>query len=117
MLKALSEQIRVLRLQCLKSKLEAMMNPRKAAHRAASHRMPVGLEFLRQKKHDQSWNDRARKEVGREQRKDDGLGKRHKQIARHAREKKHRHKYNADADRGDERRHGDLLGAIKDGLS
>ena len=77
----------------------------------------MALDLLRQKEHDQGWNDRARKEVRREEREDDGLSQRYKQITRHARQEEHRHKDDADADCGDECGNSDLLGAIEYGLT
>ena len=59
---------------------------------------------LRHRRH-----QRARQQVRREHREDDRLRQRHEQIPRDAGEEEHRHEHDADAQRRDERRHGDLL--------
>ena len=74
------------------------------------------LNLLGQQKHDQGGNDRPGKEVGGEEREDHSFGERNEQVPRYAREKKHWNKYDADADRGDECRHGNFLGGIEYGL-
>ena len=61
-------------------------------------------QVLRHRRH-----ERARQDVRRQHREDDRLGQRHEQVARDAGEEEHRHEHDADAERRDERRHGDLL--------
>src|SRR5579859_2420399 len=66
--------------------------------------------------HDQSGDERAGKNVGGEHGEDDGFGQGHKKKLRHARQEKHGHEDDADANRGDEGGNGDLSGAVEDRL-
>src|SRR6202007_2547481 len=100
----------------LKSVLTALVNSGEAPQRLSCYRMTVLLKLFGQKKHDQRGNNGSRKEIGRKEREYDGLSERNEKVPRHAGEKKHRNEHNADADRGVKSRHGDLLGAIENGL-
>ena len=68
-------------------------------------------QVLRHRRH-----QRAREHVGGEHREHDRFGQRHEQIARDAGEEEHRHEHDADAQRRDERRDGDLLRAVENRL-
>ncbi len=58
----------------------------------------------------------SREDVGREHGEDDRFGQRNEEITRDAAEEEHRQKDDADAERGHERRYGDLRGAFEDGF-
>ena len=59
-------------------------------------------------------HERAREEVRRQHREDDRQRERREQILRRAGEEHDRHEDDADAQRRDERGHGDLLRAVED---
>ena len=61
-------------------------------------------------------HDGARQDVRGEHGEEDGLGQRHEEILRHAAQKEHGHEDDADGEGGDQRGHGDLRGAVEDGL-
>ena len=61
-------------------------------------------------------DQRAREEVRGHDRQHHGQRQGRKQIARRAGEEDHRHEHDADAQGGNERRNGDLLRAIQNGL-
>src|SRR5579864_7355112 len=74
----------------------------------------VGIRFVAAEKiHDQRWNQRPRQQVGREHREHHGFRHRYEQITSYAGQEKHGHKYNADRERRNERRYGDLLGTVE----
>src|SRR5579863_2351016 len=58
----------------------------------------------------------ARQEVGGQHGKNDRFGEWDEQVARHAGEKEHGNEDNADGERGDKGRRGDLLRAVEDGV-
>src|ERR1039458_3841483 len=66
--------------------------------------------------HDQRGDEGSRKQVAGQHREADGLGQRHEQKLGHARQEEHGHEHDADAERGYEGRHGDLLRTVEDGL-
>ena len=59
----------------------------------------------------------SRQDVGGDHREDDGFGERHEEIARDAGEEEHRQEDDADGERGNQRRDGDLGGAFEDGFA
>ena len=65
------------------------------------------------KPHHQRRHERAGNDVAGKNRKHHGFRQRHKQITRDAGQKKHRHKHDANAQRGDERRQHDFLRAFE----
>ena len=91
------------------------MKAGKAAEGAPSRRVAMLLDLFRKQKHHQGWNNRARKEVGREQSKHDRFSKRNKKVASHSGQEEHRHKNNANAESGNLRGQRDLLGSIENG--
>ena len=66
--------------------------------------------------HDQRGDEGSREQVAGQHGEADGLGQRHEQEARHAGEEEHGHEDDADAERGNEGGHGDLLRAVENGL-
>ena len=71
------------------------------------------LHMAAEKIHDQRRHQRAADEVAGEHGEDHRLGQRQEEITRHAGQKKHRHEDDADAQRGDESRHRNLLRAVE----
>ncbi len=69
-------------------------------------------QVLGQRRH-----QRSREAVGRQHREHHRFGQRHEQVARHAAQKKHRQENDADAQRGNQRRNGDLRRAVQDGAA
>ena len=63
--------------------------------------------------HRQSGDERPGENVGSEDGEDHGFGKRHKKVAGDSAQKEHREKHDADAKRGNERRHRDLRRAFQ----
>ena len=61
-------------------------------------------------------HQRPRQEVGREHREDHRLRQRDEQVAGDPAQQEHRQEHDADAQRGHEGGHGDLLGAVQNGL-
>ena len=58
----------------------------------------------------------AREQIAGEHGEDHGLGEGHEQIARYAAQQEHGHEDDADRERGNHGRRGDLRGAVKNGL-
>src|ERR1700733_1067993 len=66
--------------------------------------------------HDQGWDGSSRQQITGQHGEAHGLRQRYEQEFRHTRQEEHGHKHDADAEGGDKRRYGDLLGAVEDGL-
>lgn len=69
-----------------------------------------------EEKVDERWDDGTGEKIGREHREDDGHRERAEEIFRSALEKEDRDEDDANAQRGYEGGHRDLLGAVEDGL-
>ena len=67
--------------------------------------------------HHQRGNERSREQVAGQHGEADRLGQRHEQELGDACQEEHRHKHDADAESGDQRRDCNLLCAIEDGLA
>ena len=70
-----------------------------------------------QQKHHHGGHQRSRQQIRSQHGKDHGLRQRHEQEARDPTQEKHRNEYDADAERGNECGHGDLLRAVQNGLA
>src|SRR5437899_2071570 len=115
-LQAFIQKLEISVAKRFKAMFKTLVKAGKAAEGAPSRRVAMLLDLFRKQKHHQGWNNRARKEVGREQSKHDRFSKRNKKVASHSGQEEHRHKNNADADRRDKCRDGDLLGSIQNCL-
>ena len=83
-------------------------------------RVARGREVMRlgpQQIHRHGRHQGARQHVRREHGEHHGFGERHEQVARDAGQQEHRHEHDADAQRGDQGRHGDLRGTFQDRTS
>ena len=62
-------------------------------------------------------HERSGEQIRGEHGERDGFGERNEQVPRDAGEKEHGHEHDANGERGNQRRHGDLRSAIQDGLN
>ncbi len=69
-----------------------------------------------QQVHHHRRHQRSRQQIRRQHREHDCFCHRHKQVTRHAREEKHGYEDDADGERGNKGRHGNLLRAIENRL-
>ena len=76
----------------------------------------LALDGRGQQVHGQRRHQRARQQVRGEHRENHRLRERHEEVAGGPAQQEHRQEHDADAERGDQRRHRDLLGAVQDGL-
>ncbi len=92
--------------------------PLEAALKAAQERFRRFLAMLMpaHNVHDERRNQGSRKQITGQHGEAHRLRQRHKQKFSHARQEEHGHEHNADAERGDQSGHGDLLRAVKNGL-
>ena len=97
--------------------LEAALESPLQRARTGSATGAAPLRARPQQVHGQRGHQRPRQDVGREHREDHRLGQRDEQVARDAAQEEHRQEHDADAERGDERRHRDLRRALQDGLA
>ena len=84
--------------------------------RLARLRCDLGVVVLVEQVAGHGGHHGAREQIAGQHGEDHGLGQGHKQVARHAAEQEHGHKDDADGERGDQRRRGNLRGAVEDGL-
>ena len=105
------EQLLVAPAEVFKLVLEATLEA--AQERLGSFR---AMLVTAHDEHDQGWDESSRQQITGQHGEAHGLRQRYEQKFCHARQEEHGHKHDADAERGDKRRHGDLLGAVEDGL-
>ena len=96
----------------LELSLERVVDAREDAGRGRHLAVRLAREQIAHQRRD----DRAREQVRREHREHDGHGQRREEILRRTGQEHHGHEDDADRQRGDERRRGDLLGTVEDGL-
>ena len=96
----------------LKTNLEALERSKEAGADPEFVFMLMVLEEI----HHQRRNQRAREQVRRHHGENHGFSQRNEQELRYARKEEHGHKHNADAQRGNKRRHRDLRSAVQNGL-
>ena len=102
--------------ELLEFPFEPLLIPAEEAHPLPNVLFRVILILGGQEIHCKSRNDGSRPHVGSQHRKTHGLCQRHEQIPCDARKKKHGNEDDANAERGDERGHGNLLRAVENGL-
>ena len=118
MIKAPSKSAGVAGAKALEVAVEADVDaPKNIALRCGFTRTGVVENRLAaEQKVDESWDNRTGKKIGREHREDDGHREGAEEVFGGAFEKENRDKDDANAERGDECRHRDLLGSVQDGL-
>src|ERR1035437_263558 len=97
---------------------ELVETPFKSALKSSHERLRAGRLMLVSSHdvHHEGGDERSRKEIRGQHGEDHGLGERHEEKFRHARQEKQGHEHDADANRGDEGGYGDLRRAIENRL-
>src|SRR6185437_5467427 len=102
--------------QALKAMLKADLKALEWCGDAAPDPEFIFMLMAAKQVHYQRGHQRSREQIRSQHGKDHGFRQRHKEELGHAGQEKHGHKHNADAQRGDERRHGNLRCAVQNCL-
>ena len=102
--------------ESLKALLESLLVPAEESHFFADMLVGAIFVFRGKKVHRQGRHDGSRPEIRSKHGENHRFGEGHKEEFRDAGQEEHRNEYDANANRRNERRHGNLRCAVQDGL-